>query len=160
MYVPDVMVFADVQPERLTKHFHRQWHASNGRFNSLMRLGEHVGSDGRILDNSATSVKLFESSAFLYRQLIDACGEWFVAKAARRPESLSFKHENRVRFMMGYISTRYRNEFASRNQSHLVEVGRFIKDIVTKKIRSHFSRDNGRKRPEASSQSPEFKRGD
>jgi glycosyltransferase involved in cell wall biosynthesis len=51
MYVPDVMVFADVQPERLTKHFHRQWHASNGRFNSLMRLGEHVGSDGRILDN-------------------------------------------------------------------------------------------------------------
>lgn len=148
MFVPDVVVFADVQPERLTKQFHRQWHTSNGRFNSLMRLGEHVGADGRILVNSATSVKLFEASAFLYRQLIDACGEWLMAKAARGPESLSFKHENRVRFMMGYIRTRYQHEFASRNRSHLVEVGRFIKDILTKKIRSHFSRDNGHSRPE------------
>ena len=158
MYVPDVVVFADVQPERLSKHFHRQWHASNGRFNSLMRLGEHVGADGQILDNSATSVELFEAPAFLYRQLIDACGEWIVAKA-RGSESLSFKHENRVRFMAGYISARYQQEFASRNRSHLKEVGRFIKDIVHKKIRSHFSRSvNGRNQPEASSQSPEFKR--
>jgi hypothetical protein len=125
-----------------------------------MRLGEHVGSDGRILDNSTTSVELFEAPAFLYRQLIDACGKWLVAKASREPESLSFKHENRVRFMMGYIRARYQNEFAGRKRSHIVEVGRFIKDILTKKIRSHSSRDSGRNRTEASNQSPEFKRGD
>ena len=125
-----------------------------------MRLGEHVGADGRILDNSAASVELFEASAFLYRQLIDACGEWLVSKATFSPESLSFKHENRVRFMMGYISTRYQHGFATQNRSHLVEVGRFLKEIVTKKIRSHSSRDGKRNRPETSSQSPELKRGD
>jgi len=137
MYVPDVLVFADVQPERLTKKYHRQWHATNGSFNSLMRLGEHVGSNGQILDNLATSVELFGAPAFLYRQLISACGQWLVAKA-RGPESLSFKHENRVRFMMAYISTRYEHEFAAQNRSHLVEVGRFIKTILSKKIRSRF----------------------
>jgi glycosyltransferase involved in cell wall biosynthesis len=136
MYVPDVVVFADVQPERLTKQYHRQWHARNGSFNSLMRLGEHVGSNGQILNNLATSVELFNAPAFLYRQLISACAQWLVAKARGR-ESLSFKHENRVRFMMGYIGKRYKDEFASRNRSHVAEVGRFIKAILHKKIRSH-----------------------
>ena len=157
MYVPEVVVFADVQPERLTKHYHRKWHATNGHFNSLMRLGEGMGPNGQILDHSASSVQLFEAPAYLYRQLLSTCGKWLVAKA-RGPESLSFKHENRVRFMMQYIRTRYEHEFASRNRSHLAEVGRFINAILRKKIRSRMSRDNGRNQPEKSSQSPEFKR--
>ena len=123
----------------------------------MMRLGEHVGSEGQILNNLNTSVELFGASAFLYRQLIDACGEWLMAKA-RGHESLSFKHENRVRFMMGYISKRYEDEFASQNKSHLMEVGRFVKAILQKKISFHTSRVSERNGTEASSQSPEFKR--
>ena len=157
MYVPDIVIFADVQPERLTKQYHRRWHATNGSFNSLMRRGEHVGPDGQILDNQATSVELFGAPAFLYGQLLSACGEWLAAKA-RGGESVSFKHENRVRFMMGYISKRYEDEFAPRNKSHVMEVGRFIKAMLHKKIRSQISRVGGRNRSEAPSQSPEFKR--
>jgi glycosyltransferase involved in cell wall biosynthesis len=135
MYVPDVVVVADVQDERLTKRYHRQWHATNGRFNSLMRLGELVGSDGQIMEKLPSTVKLFDAPGFMYRELISESAQWLVA-TARRYESLSFKHENRVRYLIGYISKRYEHEFTSRKRSHVVEVGRFIKAILHKKILS------------------------
>ena len=144
IYVPDVVVIADVQDERLTKTYHRQWHATNGRFNSLMRLGELVGSDGQILDSVPSTVKLFEAPGFLYRELISECAHWLVATTRRR-ESLSFKHETRVRYLIGYIRKRYEHEFATRKRSHIVEVGSFIKAILQKKIQlnsSRFSRRN------------------
>lgn len=138
MYVPEVVVFADVQAERLTKPYHRKWHATNGRFNSLMRLSELVGSDGQIMRNLPSAVKLFEAPGFLYRELISECAQWLVA-TAHRNESVSFKHENKVRYLIGYISKRYDQEFASRKRSHLVEVGRFINALVHKKIHPNTS---------------------
>lgn len=139
MYVPDVVVFADVQDERLTKPFHRKWHATNGKFNSLMRLGELVGSDGQILESLPSTVKLFDAPGFLYRELMSECAQWLVATTRGR-ESLSFKHENRVRYLIGYISNRYKHEFATRKRSHLVEVGGFIKAMLHKKIQLNASR--------------------
>ena len=139
MYVPDVVVYADVQEERLTKTYHRKWHATNGRFNSLMRLGELVGSNGQILENLPATVKLFDAPGFLYRELMSECVRWLLA-IARRSESQSFKHENRVRYLIGYISNRYEHEFATRKRSHLVEVGSFIKAILHKKIHSNAAR--------------------
>jgi len=143
MYVPDVVVFADVQDERLTKSYHRKWHTTNGRFNSLMRLGELVGSDGQILENLPSTIKLFEAPGFLYRELMTECAQWLVA-TARGCESLSFKHENRVRYLIAYISKRYEHEFATRKRSHLIEVGSFIKAILHKKIHLNSSRFNRR----------------
>lgn len=145
MYVPDVVVLADVQEERLTKAYHRKWHATNGSFNSLMRLGEFVGSNGQILANLPTSVKLFDAPAFLYRELVGECARWLVSAALRR-ESLSFKHENRVRYLIRYISKRYEREFAKRNSSHVMEVGRFVTAMLQKKMHLTTSRVSGRHR--------------
>jgi glycosyltransferase involved in cell wall biosynthesis len=131
MYVPDVIVFADVQPERLTKVYHRKWHTRNGNFNALMRLGEYVGADGRVLDEMPAAETLFEVPVYIYRQLLDACGEWVVA-TVRRSESVSFKHENRIRFLLGYISHRYHNEFASQDRSRPREVGRAFNAMLRK----------------------------
>ena len=133
MYVPDVVVFADVQDERVTKAYHRRWHATNGRFNSLMRFSELVGSDGQIMKNLPSTVKLFDAPGYLYRALITECAYWLVA-TARRHESLSFKHEGRVRYLFGYIRKRYEHEFATRKRSHILEVGSFIRDILHKKV--------------------------
>ena len=85
------------------------------------------------MENLPSAVKLFDAPVFLYRQLMSECAQWLVA-TARRHESLSFKHEVRVRYLIGYISKRYKHEFASRNGSHLIEVGRFIKAILHKKM--------------------------
>jgi glycosyltransferase involved in cell wall biosynthesis len=139
MYVPDVVVFADVQDERLTKRYHRKWHATNGTFNSLMRLGEFVSANGQILNRLPEAVKLFDAPGFLYRELARECAQWMAATVRRR-ESLSFKHEVRVRYLIRYISKRYEHEFASRNSSHVMEVGRFIKAILHKKIHNLFAR--------------------
>lgn len=144
MYVPDVVVFADVQEERLTKAYHRKWHATNGTFNSLMRLGEFVGSNGQILASLPTAVKLFDAPGFLYRELVRESAQWFM-DTVRRRESLSFKHENRVRYLIRYIRKRYEHEFAKRNSSHVLEVGRFITAMVHKKILpDHFARQRAR----------------
>ena len=143
LYVPDAVVFAEVQTERLTKAYHRKWHATNGSFNSLMRLGDLVGSNGQITDNLPSVVKLFDAPAFLYRELLGECAQ-LVVTTVRGRESLSFKHENKVRYLISYIKRRYQNDFASRNGSHLVEVGRFIKAILQKKIQSTFHRANER----------------
>ncbi len=40
LYVPEAVVFADVQPERLTKRYHRRWHRRNGWWAARMRLEE------------------------------------------------------------------------------------------------------------------------
>jgi len=138
MYIPDVVVFADVQAERLTKSYHRKWHATNGSFNSLMRLGEHVGSQGQILEAVPDDITLFDTPGYVYRQVLEACGQWLMA-IVRGRNSLSFKHENRVRFLVSYISTRYEHEFVSRNRSHLVEVAKFLKALLRKKIQSTFT---------------------
>ena len=138
MYVPDVIVFADVQPERLTKVYHRKWHTRNGNFNALMRLGEYVGADGQILDEMPVAEKLFEVPLYIYRELLDACGEWLRA-AVRRSESLSFKHENRIRFLLGYISHRYQNEFASQDRSRPREMAR-VANAMLRKVSSRVSK--------------------
>ena len=50
LYVPDMKVFAAVQPERLTKRYHREWHTNIGRCNARMQLWSsrpRTGQSGR-----------------------------------------------------------------------------------------------------------------
>jgi glycosyltransferase involved in cell wall biosynthesis len=135
MYTPDVVVTAEVIAERLTKAYHRKWHMTTGKYHALMRLYEHMGPDGRIQAEPLETVRLFGAPAFLYREWINESA-WWLREVVRRRESLSFKHENRMRYLLAYIKESYRTERASQKRTRFVEVLRFVKAMLHKK--THF----------------------
>ncbi len=130
-YMPDIVVTAEVQAERLTKAYHRRWHTGHGKYCSLMRLNEITGSGGR----QTFDVTLFGAPACLYRELISEGRRWLAA-AVRRRESLSFQHENNLRYFTSYIHKRYEQNAAEQKRSHLAELKTFITSMLRKKIRS------------------------
>ena len=139
LYAPTIIVTADVQPERLTRGYHRRWNTTTGKFNSLMRLNENMGPDGRIIGEPNDEVTLFGVPGFLYRGLLVSSLDWVAATLQRRKDA-SLLSENYIWYLVGYISKRYEQHKAERNHSGLAELGSFIKAMARKKL----SR-NGRK---------------
>lgn len=135
IYVPDVVVSTDVPAERLTKAYHRAWHKTTGKYHALMRLYERTGSDGNVLDEPMETVRLFGVPGFLYRELMNESRRWLLA-VIRRQESLSFKHENRIRYLFAYMSETYNRATALQKGGRFIEVLRFLKALLTKRTHS------------------------
>ena len=133
LYAPSIVVMADVQPERLTRGYHRRWNTTTGRFNSLMRLNENMGPDGRIVGEPPDVVALFGVPGFVYRDLISNSLGW-LGSALRRRKDEALHYENYVWYLMGYISMRYEQNRAQRKQSGVAEVAAFTKALVRKKL--------------------------
>jgi glycosyltransferase involved in cell wall biosynthesis len=129
LYAPDVVVTTNVPTERLTKAYHRSWHKTSGKYHALMRLHQRITADGRMTKEPQQGLRLFDVPGFLYRELMTECREW-LRETMRRNESLSFKHENRVRYLLAYIAESYRKERSSQNGARFMEVVRFIKAML------------------------------
>ena len=76
VYAPDVVVTAAVQPERLTKSYHRRWHTGHGRFGALMGLRK-IPADaprlfGRILAYFAQAVGYASVTLMVFLDLLVA----------------------------------------------------------------------------------------
>ncbi|HYP26931.1 MAG TPA: glycosyltransferase family A protein [Blastocatellia bacterium] len=133
LYAPSIVVMADVQPERLTRGYHRRWNTTTGRFNSLMRLNENMGPDGRIVGEPPDVVALFGVPGFVYRDLISNSLGW-LSSTLRRRRDAALHCENYVWYLMGYISMRYEQNRAQRKHSGLAEVAAFAKALLRKKL--------------------------
>jgi cellulose synthase/poly-beta-1,6-N-acetylglucosamine synthase-like glycosyltransferase len=97
-YAPDVVVFAPVDPHRLHKRYHRQWHTGHGHFHALMRSPTFEQSSmGRFLD----------VPAHLYRQAANDAAGWFGHAVAGRWDE-AFAHEMHLRFFWGFFQNRRR----------------------------------------------------
>src|SRR5262249_60887851 len=46
LYAPELVVGATIPKERLTRRYHRRWHARHGRFSAQMRNEELLARDG------------------------------------------------------------------------------------------------------------------
>lgn len=101
LYLPDLVVTTEVQPERFTRAYHRRWHRGNGHYCALMR-------DPQIEQSAA---RLFDVPAYLYKQtLIDVLG-WLRHTLAGN-SSEAFLRETRISFFIGFFRSRlhtYRN---------------------------------------------------
>jgi glycosyltransferase involved in cell wall biosynthesis len=135
MYAPNVIVTTEIPDERLTKTYHRSWHTTSGKYHALMQLHESTGRDGQILKEPLEVVRLFGVPGFLYRELVKECGRWFVA-TLRLSHSLSFKHENRLRYWRAYLRESRRQQPDLKNGSRLGEVLRFVKAMVRRRTHS------------------------
>jgi glycosyltransferase involved in cell wall biosynthesis len=139
LYAPDMVVTTDVQPERITKAYHRRWYAGHGRFSALMRLKDCTSPEGAVVAERTQASRLFGVPSFVYLELIYSVGRWLNA-AVRGDESSAFYHENRARHCLYYIRQRYQDHATGRSHSGIAEVSQFVSSVVRKRLGAHLPR--------------------
>jgi hypothetical protein len=102
LYVPDMLVSAAVQPERLTKTYHRQWHTNIGRCNARMAFEEMVDPIAGLRPPPALT-RICGVPVFAIRQAAVELCRW-VAHRMAGSEARAFLHETTLRRLIGYIS--------------------------------------------------------
>jgi glucosyl-dolichyl phosphate glucuronosyltransferase len=108
-YVDSVKAFADVQPERLAKQYHRKWHAVTGASHARLRFKEVIDADGRLRTGGQIKGRtLLGAPAFLYRELLEHAWRWLLKVGAWRTDD-AFFHECRIRYLVSYLATRRRS---------------------------------------------------
>jgi glycosyltransferase involved in cell wall biosynthesis len=134
LYRPELVVTAEVSPDRLTKRYHRRWHQGHGRYCAMMGVHENTVHGGGPLGRPPDLVTLFGSPAFLYTQALASSWKWLVASVAG-PAWRPLYEENRVRYALAYIRTRFTRRGSEGARSAAGEVARFVRDILKKKLR-------------------------
>ena len=98
IYVPDMIVRAPVDGERLTKAYHRRWHTGHGHFYAVLNDSEWERS----------RFYLMGVPSHLYRQTATNAVIWFSRVVAGNPDA-AFVNECRLRFFYGFFLQRKRN---------------------------------------------------
>lgn len=101
LYCPQIVVTAEIEPERLQKRYHRNWHAGHGRFSAALRTDE--GQRSKV----GTLVGV---PPYLYRQAAKDAWNWSTSAVAGRFDQ-AFYHEVRLRYFGGFLSRRWRDFF-------------------------------------------------
>ena len=107
LYDPRIVVHAEIQPDRLSRHYHRRWHTGHGHFHALLR-SEAVERSGR--------GTLFGVPAHLYRQAAADVIGW-ARTLAGGDAARAFQHEAGLRFFSGFFRTRSREILEGRRRS-------------------------------------------
>ena len=129
LYVPELVISAAVQKERLLKRYHRNWHSGHGKSMALMNAYETLPPTSS--RDAAREVKLFDSPAYLYRDLVSNLLGLLKA-TIKREESDALFHESRIRDIYNYIRTKRQN--MSNRSPMLFEFADFAAALAQKKI--------------------------
>ena len=133
MYVPSILVTADVQPERLRKAYHRSWSFKAGKAQALMHFLEIFDRQGRLAKERVAHETLLGVPAFIYRAILSAAVSWLGATAQRR-ESLALMHANRVYYLVGYMCRSYQQTRPDRFRWRVAEVWIFAVALLKRKM--------------------------
>ena len=96
LYLPDLLVTADIPPDRLTRHYHRRWHRGHGRFYARMRTPE--------MERTRRG-RLFGVPAHLFRAAALDTAAWITLKM-RGDAAEAFARETRLWFFSGFLRER------------------------------------------------------
>jgi glycosyltransferase involved in cell wall biosynthesis len=124
LYVPDMVVEAEVPTKRMSKAYHRKWHTGHGKYCALNRMPEYFDEQGRLLEKPLECTRLFGAPTFVYRELIETSGSWLKA-ILQGNKSIAFFKENEVRHSISYIRTNYQSNPVK--QSLFSEIGSLLK---------------------------------
>lgn len=133
LYSPDLVAFADVTPDRMTKAYHRRWHRGHGRHCAMMRLRELVPADLGPMSEPDDLVTLFGSPAFVYADLVRTGYRWLEA-VVRRKDPLFYA--NQLRHVCSYLRTRYHIFTAESRRSAAAELAGFTRAYLRKRLSS------------------------
>jgi glycosyltransferase involved in cell wall biosynthesis len=101
-YVPEMLMYHDVDAARITPGYFRKWVATEGRMRARYRFDELFDASGRLLPAPHQGRRLFGVSTFVYRQLLIEVARW--ARAAMRGRRVeAFGHELRARYLSHYV---------------------------------------------------------
>lgn len=101
IYLPDLTVTADVQPDRLQKTYHREWHTGHGRFHAMLR--------SELLERSKLG-RILGVPAHLYRRALTDAVQWTISQFLGQRDK-AFGYEVRMRFFAGFAGSRWREFF-------------------------------------------------
>jgi glycosyltransferase involved in cell wall biosynthesis len=96
MYIPDVVVYAHVIEERLTRTYHRRWYHGHGHFYAVMRDEKFESS----------KIRLFDVPAHLYRRTLSNVAGWMKSKLTKKKQ-LEFQRELDLHFFWGFFRKRF-----------------------------------------------------
>jgi GT2 family glycosyltransferase len=133
LYVPEATVAAEIRPERMTKRYHAWWHNANGAWTAAFDLAELIHHDGSLRPARDDTVRLGGVPAFLFRELMSMSTLWAGARLRRAPRALVYEH--RVRFLWGYICSRYRQHRVAEGPVQLGDLFGFARAMIRKKWR-------------------------
>lgn len=95
MYLPEVIVYAQVFAERLTMTYHRRWYCGHGYFYAVMRNEEFESS----------KIRLFGVPGHLYRRTCANVFDWLKYRLANKKD-LEFQQELELQFFWGFFRKR------------------------------------------------------
>jgi glycosyltransferase involved in cell wall biosynthesis len=96
MYLPQLVVYAHVFEERLTKAYHRRWYCGHGRFYARMRHEVFESSKARVLD----------VPGHLYRRTWSHMLNWLKYRLTNTGD-LEFQQELQIQFFWGFFRERF-----------------------------------------------------
>jgi len=105
IYLPDLTVTAEVQPNRLRKTYHREWHTGHGRFHAMLR--------SELLERSKLG-KILGVPAHLYRRALSDAVQWTISQLLGQRDK-AFGYEVRMRFFAGFAGRRWHEFFHSQS---------------------------------------------
>src|SRR4030095_110264 len=129
LYDPRIVAFTEVQPDRLTKRYHRKWNFKTGQFNSMSRLDDQMGRDGKLHKVDFQGDQLIGVPLYIYRKLLTEI-VLRIRGAISDPEHIARQHENHVCYLLGYISQRYRENLGALMRSVAKGARRFVGAII------------------------------
>ena len=123
LYTPDLIVRATIMRERLTRRYHREWHARHGRYAALMQLQEIIDASGQLVAPPRGTIRLYGTPGFVYRELAGEVRRWLGALV--RFDHTHSAHLHQVQYLVTYIRRMAATERRSLLQT-VVEPFRFV----------------------------------
>lgn len=120
LYVPALIVETHVTADRLTRAYHRSWHAGHGHFYAIKRSDEMERASSR----------LFDVPAHLYKRAVSDAAAWlyFVLRNPKR----AFFYEARLHFFMGFFRKRREDYLAAGRRGFIGELINFARSLASK----------------------------
>ena len=95
LYLPDLITWGPVDPERMTKAYHRRWHTGHGHFYAVLNDPEWERS----------KFQLAGVPSHLYKETAKQAVTW-CAKLLRGKRDAAFQNECHLRFFYGFFLQR------------------------------------------------------
>jgi glycosyltransferase involved in cell wall biosynthesis len=102
LYAPELVVGATIPRERLTRRYHRHWHAQHGHFSAQMRNEELLAPEGGLRLEPLTGTFLFGVPSHVYAELIRALARASTA-FLRRDVSKAMARWYHAVYLVAYI---------------------------------------------------------
>ena len=119
VYVPTIVMRRKIPAGRLTKSYHRRWHAAHGRSFAAMRDASFEQSGAR----------LFDAPAHIYKETGHAARGWLKSWLWREPD-LAFMCEMQLRFYLGFLRERRRDFKARGGRTSRGEFASFVRTLL------------------------------